>query len=78
MIVEVRANLSFSGPTGSFEAGRHYQLDVTMPQNQALLDGGYFSLIQEDDDDRVDTVEPGHIFGFGLVAGVSGREETEE
>lgn len=76
-MIEVRANLSFSGPTGSFEAGRFYLVDVTLPQNQALLEGGYFTATKEDDHDRVDTIEPGHIFGFGVDSGTSGSQETE-
>lgn len=74
-IVEVKANLSFSGPMGSFTQGKFYLVHVD-EGIEALVMGGYltFTPIEGEGHGRVDHSGPGGVSGSRVGRGTPGRE----
>lgn len=73
-MVEVRANLSFSGTMGSFTRYGVYLVDETDRQVRALLEGGYLSLtFKEEGNDRLDSAGPEPVSGHGVAVGMARR-----
>lgn len=73
-MVEVRANLSFSGAMGSFTRYGVYLVDETDRQTKALLEGGYLSLtFKEEGNDRLDSAGSSPVSGHGVAVGMARR-----
>lgn len=79
-LIEVKANVSFSGPVGIMRQSGFYRVDPSNAWIKALIDGGYLSPtgIEEEGHDGVDSAGAGSVSGSGVGMGVAGHETPQE
>lgn len=79
-LIEVKANVSFSGPMGIMRQSGFYLVDPSNVWIKSLIAGGYLTPtgIEEEGHGGVDSAGSGSVSGAGVGVGVARAEAAQE